>query len=124
MYRIMVLINVMDSIMYDIQRQGSINDNYNHFSLAHYLLNWAFFLFLLGVNTLLNIFIYLFDPSKGISFYMTSFGEEATHIGSAAGVTMDDVVFGQYREVGVLLWRGFSLDGIFKFVSGLFLLTF
>lgn len=25
MYRTMVLINVMDSIMYDIQRQGSIN---------------------------------------------------------------------------------------------------
>ncbi len=43
---------------------------------------------------------------------MTSFGEEATHLGSAAALTMDDVIFGQYREVGVLMWRGFTVDGI------------
>jgi len=70
MYRTMVLINVMDSIMYDIQRQGRI------------------------------------------SFYMTSFGEEATHIGSASALSLEDIVFGQYREVGVLMWRGFTLDDI------------
>jgi 2-oxoisovalerate dehydrogenase E1 component alpha subunit len=70
MYRTMVLTNVMDAILYDVQRQGRI------------------------------------------SFYMTSFGEEATHIGSAAALTMDDIVFGQYREVGVLMWRGFTLDDI------------
>lgn len=51
---------------------------------------------------------------------MTSFGEEATHIGSAAGVTMDDIVYGQYREVGVLLWRGFSLDDIILLFKLLF----
>jgi len=70
MYRTMVLINVMDAILYDVQRQGRI------------------------------------------SFYMTSFGEEATHIGSAAALNMEDIVFGQYREVGVLMWRGFTLDDI------------
>ena len=53
----------------------------------------------------------------GVSFYMTSFGEEATHIGSAAGVNLEDIVYGQYREVGVLMWRGFSLDGILFFYS-------
>lgn len=45
-----------------------------------------------------------------ISFYMTSTGEEATHIGSAAALDPKDLVFAQYRETGVLLYRGFSLD--------------
>jgi 2-oxoisovalerate dehydrogenase E1 component alpha subunit len=45
-----------------------------------------------------------------ISFYMTSYGEGATHMGSAAALEADDVVFGQYREAGVLLYRGFTLD--------------
>jgi 2-oxoisovalerate dehydrogenase E1 component alpha subunit len=44
-----------------------------------------------------------------ISFYLTSHGEEATVIGSAAAIPLVDMVFGQYREAGVLLWRGFTL---------------
>ncbi|KAF8843314.1 hypothetical protein BDN67DRAFT_924733 [Paxillus ammoniavirescens] len=44
------------------------------------------------------------------SFYMTSYGEEATIIGSAAALANDDEVLGQYREMGVLLWRGFGID--------------
>uniref|UniRef100_A0A7S2WXV5 3-methyl-2-oxobutanoate dehydrogenase (2-methylpropanoyl-transferring) n=1 Tax=Chloropicon primus TaxID=1764295 RepID=A0A7S2WXV5_9CHLO len=40
------------------------------------------------------------------SFYMTCFGEEATVIGSAAGLDFKDHVFAQYREHGVLMWRG------------------
>jgi len=70
MYKMMITTNVMDNIMYDVQRQGRI------------------------------------------SFYMTSFGEEATHVGSAAALTIDDIMFGQYREVGALMWRGFSMDDI------------
>ena len=63
-----------------------------------------------------------------ISFYMMSSGEEATHFGSAAALDGEDMVYAQYREpgqcpashqplplsltvtVGVLLWRGFSMD--------------
>ncbi|CAK8678077.1 unnamed protein product [Clavelina lepadiformis] len=45
-----------------------------------------------------------------ISFYMTNYGEEASHIGSAAALDKRDLVFGQYREAGVLVWRGFTLD--------------
>jgi len=41
---------------------------------------------------------------------MTNYGEEATHIGSAAALEDEDVVFGQYREAGVLLWRGYSMQ--------------
>lgn len=42
------------------------------------------------------------------SFYMTSNGEEATAVGTAAALSMDDVMFSQYREQGALMWRGFS----------------
>jgi len=68
MYTTMIELNVMDSILYEAQRQGRL------------------------------------------SFYMTNYGEEATHIGSASVLTNDDVIFGQYREAGVLLWRGFSIQ--------------
>lgn len=44
------------------------------------------------------------------SFYMTCAGEEATVVGSAAALEPDDEVFAQYREQGVLLWRGFTFE--------------
>lgn len=34
---------------------------------------------------------------------MTNYGEEGTHIGSAAALDAKDLVFGQYREVGKTL---------------------
>ncbi|KAJ1664358.1 hypothetical protein IW140_004135 [Coemansia sp. RSA 1813] len=67
MYKNMLILNAMDQILYEAQRQGRI------------------------------------------SFYMTSFGEEAL-IGSAAALNPKDLVFGQYREAGVLLQRGFTLE--------------
>ncbi|KAJ2793510.1 hypothetical protein H4S07_007026, partial [Coemansia furcata] len=66
-YKNMLILNAMDQILYEAQRQGRI------------------------------------------SFYMTSFGEEAL-IGSAAALDPKDHVFGQYREAGVLLQRGFTLE--------------
>ncbi|XP_076250659.1 branched chain keto acid dehydrogenase E1 subunit alpha isoform X2 [Rhynchophorus ferrugineus] len=68
MYKDMILLNVMDKILYESQRQGRI------------------------------------------SFYMTSYGEEAIHIGSAAALKLEDLVYGQYRECGVLLHRGYTLQ--------------
>lgn len=47
-----------------------------------------------------------------ISFYMQNTGEEATHIGSAAALKPEDTVFAQYREAGVLMWRGFSMQAM------------
>lgn len=47
-----------------------------------------------------------------ISFYLQCTGEEGIHIGSAAAVTLEDVCLAQYREVGILLWRGFTLQQI------------
>jgi 2-oxoisovalerate dehydrogenase E1 component alpha subunit len=54
----MILLNTMDTILYESQRQGRI------------------------------------------SFYMTTFGEEATLIGSAAALESNDMVYAQYREAG------------------------
>lgn len=66
-YQKMTMLNTMDRILYESQRQGRI------------------------------------------SFYMTNYGEEGTHVGSAAALNDKDMVFGQYREAGVLMWRGFTL---------------
>lgn len=67
-YKTMTLLNTMDRILYESQRQGRI------------------------------------------SFYMTNYGEEGTHVGSAAALNDTDLVFGQYREAGVLMYRGYPLD--------------
>lgn len=32
---------------------------------------------------------------------MTNYGEEGTHVGSAAALDTTDLVFGQYREAGM-----------------------
>lgn len=42
-----------------------------------------------------------------ISFYLTTTGEEATNIGSAAALTSDDVVLAQVRN---LIWRTMSFS--------------
>ncbi|EGV94949.1 2-oxoisovalerate dehydrogenase subunit alpha, mitochondrial [Cricetulus griseus] len=67
-YRSMTLLNTMDRILYESQRQGRI------------------------------------------SFYMTNYGEEGTHVGSAAALDRTDLVFGQYREAGVLMYRDYPLE--------------
>jgi len=55
---------------------------------------------------------YLYDVQRQgrISFYMTNYGEEASHVGSAAALDSHDTVYGQYRESGVLMWRGFTIQ--------------
>lgn len=45
-----------------------------------------------------------------LSFYMMNVGEEGIAVGSASGLTSEDVIFPQYREAGVFLYRGFTLD--------------
>ncbi|XP_008556945.1 2-oxoisovalerate dehydrogenase subunit alpha, mitochondrial [Microplitis demolitor] len=45
-----------------------------------------------------------------ISFYMTNTGEEALQIGSASALSPNDVIYGQYREAGVLMWRGYQFN--------------
>lgn len=53
-----------------------------------------------------------------ISFYMTAFGEEAAIAGAAAGIQFQDEVFLQYRETGVLTYRGFSISSMISQCMG------
>lgn len=64
---------------------------------------------MISLNTMDKI-LYESQRQGRISFYMTNFGEEASHIGSAAALENRDLIYGQYREAGVLVWRGFSIE--------------
>lgn len=44
-----------------------------------------------------------------LGFYVSSTGEEATHIGAAAALRTSDWFYSAYREVGAALYRGYSL---------------
>lgn len=43
-----------------------------------------------------------------ISFYCCNYGEEATSVGSAAALQPQDMIWPQYRELGMFLWRGLT----------------
>lgn len=45
-----------------------------------------------------------------ISFALSSLGEEACAVGSAAALDIQDWMYPQYRESGVMFWRGFSIQ--------------
>eukprot|EP00536_Pseudo-nitzschia_multiseries_P002590 jgi/Psemu1/235860/estExt_Genewise1.C_340171 len=45
-----------------------------------------------------------------LSFYLTCRGEEGIHFGAASALEQQDVILGQYREQGPLMWRGFTLQ--------------
>lgn len=47
-----------------------------------------------------------------ISFYMTSTGEEATTVGTAAALEPEDVCWPQYRELGLFIYRGFTIQEV------------
>lgn len=66
----------------------------------------------------LDMILYNAQRQGRISFMMTSHGEEAAVVGSAAALDMKDEIFAQYREMGVLLYRGFSLEKVMDQVSG------
>ena len=45
-----------------------------------------------------------------ISFYMTWTGEEASTVASTAALSPNDLIYPQYREAAVLLYRGFTIQ--------------
>jgi len=47
-----------------------------------------------------------------VPFYLTSRGEEAAAVGSAAALHPTDWMLPQYREMGALFWRGFSFEEV------------
>mmetsp|Transcript_22323 Transcript_22323/g.31538 ORF Transcript_22323/g.31538 Transcript_22323/m.31538 type:complete len:446 (-) Transcript_22323:113-1450(-) len=61
------------------------------------------------LNAMDNVF-YNAQRQGRVSFYMTCYGEEAIHIGSAAAIEPQDMVYAQYREAGVLMYRGWNVQ--------------
>lgn len=45
-----------------------------------------------------------------ISFAMSSLGEEACAVGSAAALELSDWMYPQYREAGIIFWRGLTVE--------------
>lgn len=45
-----------------------------------------------------------------ISFAMSSLGEEACSVASAAALESQDWMYPQYRESGIMFWRGFTIQ--------------
>lgn len=45
-----------------------------------------------------------------ISFAISAYGEEAAIVGSAAALENDDWLYPQYREAGIIHWRGFTTE--------------
>jgi pyruvate dehydrogenase E1 component alpha subunit len=56
--------------------------------------------------------------SGRIGFCVTSFGEEATQIGTAAALDPTDWVFPSYRQYGVAMYRGVPLDVLTSHLYG------
>ncbi|XP_011162640.2 2-oxoisovalerate dehydrogenase subunit alpha, mitochondrial [Solenopsis invicta] len=63
----------------------------------------------MAVLSIMDKIMYESQRQGRISFYMTNTGEEAVQIGSAAALTLEDTIYAQYREAGVLLHRGYPL---------------
>ena len=47
-----------------------------------------------------------------ISFYCTNYGEEAASTATAAALEPQDMIWPQYRELGMFLWRGLTCSKI------------
>ncbi|KAK1933417.1 dehydrogenase E1 component family protein [Babesia divergens] len=58
-----------------------------------------------------NIF-YNIQRQGRISFYIQNQGEEAMQVGCGLALKQEDHVFGQYRELGVLYTKGFTVDDV------------
>ncbi|CAG9863794.1 unnamed protein product [Phyllotreta striolata] len=91
-----------------MDRQGNIINSTNEPALSNEILI-KMYKDMLSVG-LMDKILYEAQRQGRISFYLTNFGEEATQVGSAAALSPADVVYGQYREVGVLMWRGFTFQ--------------
>jgi len=64
----------------------------------------------MGMLTKLDATMYEAQRQGRISFYMPNQGESAAQLGSAVALDDKDLVFAQYREAGVILWRGYSIQ--------------
>lgn len=53
-----------------------------------------------------------------ISFSLSSLGEEACAVASAAALDLGDWMYPQYREAGAIFWRGFTIEDFVHHMFG------
>jgi len=108
-YKTMVKLQTMDVIFYEAQRQVAQLIQHRH-DTTLYLYTTADTPYPTACDLVpLCSSEQLLHMLQGrFSFFMTSNGEEATIIGSAAALSPEDHIFSQYREHGALLYRGFT----------------
>lgn len=53
-----------------------------------------------------------------ISFALSSSGEEACAVASAAALDLQDWMYPQYREAGIMFWRGFTIQQYLNHMFG------
>jgi len=100
--------NVIDTFRILDQNGMVFNKAYE---LPEFTKEWAVKAYkdMLTLNVM-DMILYEAQRQGRISFYMTSYGEEASHMGSAAALKEGDVIFGQYRETGVLMYLGYTIE--------------
>ena len=54
--------------------------------------------------------LYMAQRQGKITFYMLSLGETAEATGTGAALEQQDMLFPQYREQGLFMWRGLTLE--------------
>lgn len=57
------------------------------------------------LGNMFDMFYYDLQRQGRISFYMTNFGEEAAQVGACQALKMEDLLYCQYRELGVFIHR-------------------
>lgn len=110
MYGTMARLQAMDTIFYNAQRQGRISFYMTSTGEVR--------MCVCGTWTGVALVAWLLHLDAGRTNHnpnkthrpKQSTLQEATHIGSAAALHPTDLVLAQYREAGVLMWRGFALE--------------
>lgn len=54
--------------------------------------------------------MFILQRQGSVTFTLNCRGEEAAIVGSAAALSQEDWLYPQYRESGILLWRGYSIE--------------
>ncbi|SCZ91398.1 BZ3500_MvSof-1268-A1-R1_Chr1-2g01382 [Microbotryum saponariae] len=93
LYKSMMFLPALDTILASSQRQGRISF-YSQLGAMVIQVN---------IKPLSRTYVVL---------AVTSYGEEGAVVGSAAAWSPTDEVFAQYREVGVLVWRDYPLSDL------------
>ena len=106
-------IKIIDPKSYSIRPMYQILDAKGNCSIDKQNINKDEILHIYRVMNRVRIFDEIMNNIQRqgiISFYLQNTGEEGLQVGSSSCLTNDDMIFFQYRETGVLFYRGFTVQ--------------